>query len=67
MQVTQVMRFKIFAKGMCGWGGLVIGGPSLEASPLGLGLMPCSGGHYLQTLGLTVPRMEGPEDSDRLD
>ena len=67
MQVTQVMRFKVFAKGTCGWAGLVIGGPSLEASPLGLGLMPCSGGHYLQTLGLTVPRVEGPEVSDRLE
>ena len=44
MHVTLVMRFKIFAKGTCGWTGLVIGGPSLEASPLGLGLKPCSGG-----------------------
>ena len=44
--VTQIMRFKIFAKGTCGWPGLVIGGPSLEQQPLGLGLMACSGGHY---------------------
>ncbi len=64
---TQHMRFKIFGKGCCGWMGLIMGGPSLEDAPLGLGLRTHSGGHHIAALGLTVRRCEEAEVSERLD
>ena len=66
-QVSQQMRFKIFANGNSSWMGLIIGGPSLEPPPLGLGLRTYGGGHYLQALGLTVRRVEEKEVKDRMD
>ena len=64
---VQKMRFKIFGKGCSGWMGLIIGGPSLEPVPLGLGLRTSSHGHFLQSLGLTVRRVEEREVSQRVD
>ena len=64
---TRLMRFKIFAKGCSGWMGFIIGGPSLEPIPLGLGLRTNPGGHHLAELGLTLRRKEEQEVSDRMD
>ena len=64
---TQKMRFKIFGKGCSGWMGVIIGGPSLEPIPLGLGLKTTPGGHHFESLGLSVRRHEEPDVSDRLD
>ena len=47
--------------------GVIIGGPSLEPIPLGLGLKTTPGGHHFESLGLSVRRHEEPEVSDRLD
>jgi len=66
-EVVQGVRFKIFAKGSCGWLGLVIGGPSLEPAPLGLGLRSYGGGHFLQTLGITLLRAEEGEVAERVN
>lgn len=64
---THKMRFNIFEKGSCGWMGLVIGGPCLEPPPLGLGLKAHGGGHYFETLGLTLKRLEEAEVWQRMD
>ena len=45
----------------------MIGAPSLELQPLGLGVRTDSGGHSLLSFGITVPRAEGPEVRRRLD
>ena len=66
-EVVHLMRFKIFAKGGSSWNGLVVGGPSLELPPLGLGLRSHPGGHCLEALGLTLVRREAREVSRRLD
>ena len=47
--------------------GFIIGGPTLEPDPLGLGLRSGPSGHYLETLGLLRARGEAREVSDRLD
>ena len=50
--VPQPMKFMIFAMGTCRWTGLVIGAPSLELQPLGLGVRTDSGGHSLLSFGI---------------
>ena len=60
-QRTQRLRFKIFRRGSSTWMGFIVGGPSLEAGPVGLGLRTTPEGHYLETLGLCCPRQEASE------
>jgi len=52
------MRFRIFAKGESSWKGLIIGGPSLDVAPAGLGFQAHRGGHWFDALSLMVPRCE---------
>ena len=66
-KVTQAMRFKIFARGGSGWMGLIIGGPSLEPPPLGLGLRSHGGGHHLEAFEMTIARCEAEELRCRFD
>ena len=66
-RVLQQMRFKIFGRGCSGWMGLIIGGPSLEPIPLGLGLRTSSHGHHLESLGITLRRCEDREVMQRVD
>jgi len=61
------VRFKILKKGCSSWMGFIIGGPSLEPEPLGLGLSISPAGHFLNGLGLLCPRVEAESVSDRLD
>jgi len=65
--MMQKLRFKIFGKGCSGWMGLIIGGPSLEPLPLGLGLRTTSHGHHLESIGITLRRCEEREVSQRID
>ena len=47
--------------------GLIIGGPSLETPPLGLGLRSHGGGHHLEAFEMTIARCEAEELRCRFD
>jgi len=64
---VQRLRFKVFGKGCSSWMGFIIGGPSLEEPPLGLGLRTTPHAHCLHALGLNVVRGEANEVSERMD
>ena len=61
-QKVKRVRFKILKKGCSSWMGFIIGGPSLEPEPLGLGLSISPAGHFLNGLGLLRPRVEADKD-----
>ena len=67
MRKEERLKVKIFRKGCSGWTGLILGGPSLEPAPLGLGMVVTPCGHSFQALGLLCPRREEERISDRLD
>ena len=64
---TKRLRFKVFGKGCSSWMGFIIGGPTLEPEPLGLGLRSGPNGHYLEALGLLCARGEAREVADRME
>ena len=59
------LRFKILRKGSSTWAGLILGGPSLDAAPFGLGFRPALEGHYLDALGVCCRRWEVADPRDQ--
>ena len=66
-RVERLFRFKILRKGCSTWPGLILGGPSLDPAPVGLGHVTSLAGHVFKTLGITVKREEEESVSSRLD
>ena len=66
-RVMQPMRLKIFKWGCSAWDGLIIGAPALEAPPAGMGYRATLGGHVLDALGVTLPRLELPAVEQRIE
>ena len=51
-------KLRIVAAGHLRYYGLVIGGPTLEAAPLGWGFKPAIGAHVFAGLGISCARLE---------
>ena len=57
-QASVLARFKIFAAGSCMRKGAILGAPSLEPCPVGLGHKARPGCHSFEGLGLALLRLE---------
>jgi len=65
--VRQPLRFKVFKKGCAGWLGLIIGGPTCDRPPAGLGHRATLGAHKFEALGVMCPRLEERQVSERIE